>query len=500
MNFQLDRSSTIIIYGASPMAIMWAERAVGNGFVIKAFIDKNAENIKYVQNIPVITFESYCVWADENNVVIIMLQNVMWHRDIVERLNGIGIRKVIFFPMRNRGEARAVSCLRRKYHECIKFLFSDSLLEIPVLDYLEPYNRNAGIICENIKESVVWAPIELCYSVEREGCSDIWKSDYTQEAIQLSRKYIYNKSLFNMCPYWELFSFLKGEIDDCPLYLKIFGREGHVNTQKYDNDVLLKDRNELIEIFKDEVCKGNAFFEESPADSGMGSLGRVVIYDGMHRSIFLIDSGYYWIPVRLDSKNYKYLYNEKEVQKLKDYLRENHIIELQYPIETFGFYNFPIRCQYLRMVWREITNDITDRKWDLNTVVDFTLTDAYFSRAFYREGVKEVFCLLESESILPVLISNILRIKDIRFFDDVKLFYNIINQCELIITNGKQIQSFVWDDFVWGECLMGIYVYDVLINEAEPIFSRIFDKNRKYHLLKKYTVNGKVNGIYIILG
>lgn len=500
MNFELNRDNSIVVYGASLMAISWLEKAVLKGFTIKVFIDKSAEKIKCVRNVPVITLETYCRNADKDDIVIIMLQNVMWHEDIVKNLAKIGVRKVIFFPMTSRKIANKedLSSLRIKYHECIKFLFDDSIKDIPILNYFESYDGNEGMIWEERDECVVWAPIELCYSIEGIDACDIWKSDYTQEAIQLCEKYLYNKNLFNVYPYWELFSYLKGEMNDCSLYLKIFGREGHIHHEKYDDDVLLKDRNELIEIFKEEACKGNTFFEESPADSGVGKLGRVVIYDGLHRSIFLIDRGYCWIPIRMDGKSYKYLYNGEAVQRVKDYLREKHIVELEYPLESFGFYDFPVRHQHLRMIWKEITNEIASRGWILSKVIDCTLTDGYFSRAFYREGIKQIACFSDKENKLLLLINSIFRIDNIKVICSICDLRKNIAECEFVILNMKYLRiGEIWNQFLSVPSLKAVCVYDILVNEAEEILSDIF-YGRKVCLLKRYALDGKINGIYMI--
>lgn len=498
MIFLLDKNSKIVLYGAGSMAVSWMKKAGSIGFTVRLFIDKRAEDIKNIENIPVVTFDSYQNLASEDDTVIIMLQNVMWHREIVIQLQKLGIRKIIFFPLQSSGlSTDTVFCLRRKYNECIKFQFN-SFLKIPILEKDDKYGMDEEIIWENQNETIVWVPVELCYSISGNREGTIWKSDYTQEAIELRIKYIYNKSIFALRPYWELFSYLNGKKDDCSIYLKIFGKEGHASSQGYDNKTLLKDRNKLINIFKNEVCKGNKFFEQSPADCSVGERGKIVVNDGIHRSVFLIDSGYWWIPACLSNKDYNYLFNIEAVQKLKDYIESNNMDELEYPIEAFGFYNYPIKYQYVKIIWKELIREVINREWDLKVILDLSLTDAYFSRMFYREGAKEIYCLLNDKSEIPKLANNIFRIRNIDFIYNTDLLFEIMSKCEIIIIHIKQlINLFSRDDFTWKTCLKCIIVYDVLIEEATSIFERI-SNNRKINLIKKYVMDGMMKGMYII--
>lgn len=499
MNFLLDKGSEIVIYGASLMAISWAEKAVTKGFTVKVFIDRNADEIKYVKSVPVVTFESYCDTASEDDIVLIMLQNVMQHREIVEQLWLIGIKKVIFFPMRvMKNHIEKISCLRRKYNECIKLDFEDSL-EIPILYDNKINDNEETIIWKDQKETIAWAPVEVCYSTLGDGEGKIWNSDYTNEAINLSKKYIYNRSLFALYPYWELFSFLNGKTDNCCTYLKIFGKEGHINNHGYDNSRLLKDRNKLVDLFRDEVCKGNNFFEQSPADSGVGERGKIVIYDGIHRSVFLIDNGYWWIPVRLSNSDYNYLFHIEAVQKLKDYLNAKGIRELQYPLEALGFYNYLVNHQYIRDVWKKFISEATNRDWKFNFVFDLSLTDGYFARMFYREGSQAIYCLLGDGNEIPLLANDIFRINNIKFVYDTNYLYMVMNKCEIIIFRIEQLLSLFYNSiFVWGNCLKCVVVYDVLIEESEAVLERIFGESRRFNLISKYVTDGIMKGMYIV--
>lgn len=496
MNFVFDKESKIVVYGAGPMAVLWGEKAVSIGFTIRLFIDRNADNIKTVNNIPVITFEQYINIANMDDIVIIMLQNVMWHKKIVDQLQKLGIIKVIFFPMQvKKKNLEPAFCLRRKYNECIKFEFED-FLEVPILYDDEIFNKDEGLIWEDKKYTIVWAPIELCYSVQRYG-EDIWKGDVTEESIELIKRYNCDKSLVALRPYWELLSFLDGKMGDCSIYLRINGEEGHIG--KRNNQELLKDRNKLFDFFKEEICKGNEFFEQSPACAGLGNWGKIVIYDGVHRSIFLIDNGYWWIPVRLSNSDYSYLFHTEAVQKLKDYIEANDIRELEYPLEAFGFYNYPVNHHYVRGIWKKLIREITSRNWKFNAVFDLSLTDGYFARMFYREGSQIIYCLLDDGNEISLLANDIFRIDNIRFVYDANYLYKIMNKCEIIILRMEQLISlFQHDTFVWEDCLKCIVVYNVLAEESALVFERFFGVNRRFNLINRYVTDGIMKEMYIV--
>lgn len=498
MNFLLDKNSKIVIYGAGTMGISWAEKAANIGLKVILFIDRSADDIKYIKKIPVVTFETYNTIADEDDIVIVMLQNAMYHSAIVKQLQKIGIRKVIFFPMYTLGmNKERVFCLRRKYNECIKLDFDDSLT-IPILYDDKIYSKDEGIIWEGKKEIIVWAPAELCYSNHGYEKENIWKSNFTKESIKLWSNYVYDRSLFVLRPYWELFSFFDGKTTNCAMYLKLFEKE-RGNDQIHNNDKILKDRNSLINIFEEEFCKGNEFFEQSPANSGIGNHGKIVIYDGLHRSVFLLNRGYWWIPVCLSNSNYNYLFNMEAVQKLKDYLETNNISELEYPLETFGFYNYPIKHQYIRAIWKELIREITNRGWDINEMFDLSLTNAYFARMFHREGTQVVYCLIDDKSEIEMLVNDIFRINNMNFIFNTSSWYPIIDECEIIVICMEQFRRlFLHGSLAWKERLKCIVVYDVLVEGAVSIFDRVFGNNRKCSLIRRYVTDGLMRGMYIV--
>lgn len=102
-------------------------------------------------------------------------------------------------------------------------------------------------------------------------------------------KYVRGRNLYSLRPYWELFLYLRGETENCKLYLSIFGKKGHTSHENYNDEKLLTDKREIYYLYLKELIGGSrSFFQDSPAEGGVTSNNRVVIYDGLRRSIFYL--------------------------------------------------------------------------------------------------------------------------------------------------------------------------------------------------------------------
>lgn len=498
MGFCFDKDAKLVVYGASEMARIWTENILKKGFDVSVFLDGNAKSIEQVMGIPVFTLEEWDASSDA--LVIIMLKNATQHLEIARRLYEKGVDQVIFFPMSTNGlNMERVSRLRKVYNQCIRQSFDAEIPDIPFLgELLEERDKSEAVICQYSKEIVMWCPVELCYSIGRMDRDVIWYSDCTEEARLLQTKYVFDKNVYNLLPYWELLDFCYGKIEGCPLYLKIFGKAAQNKKDIYDDGKLLADRSRLVQLYEEEICKhkGISFFEESPADAVMGEKGRVIIRDGLHRSVFLVRRGYKWIPVRITADEYERFFNNVPAAALCRRLKENRIEYLEYPIEHPAFYGYPVQRQNIRDIWHSIANDIEKNDLMIRAVVDLSMSHAYFSRLFLREGANAAY-FLDEKDILTAEINRLF---------DLDGLYDIREEEELIaITGGSSLVIFKADQLdrhreyvnkIRERSDVTIYVYDVMMRTAAVVRS-VFEK-REIQLLRKYVVEGELNGLFVI--
>lgn len=499
MRFNLDPKSEIVLYGVSSMAVSWMEKMTQMTYRIKMFIDKDADKIKSVKNIPVVTLDAYLVSADKNDVVIVMLQNVMWHKEIAERLMENGIKKIVFFPMQEYCWYGEISLLRKRYNQCIKNRFENILSDIPIIEKKELFGNNTSHIYMDDYEVTAWAPVEICFSIKDIKESGFWKTDRSDASIQLAERLIFDRNLFNLYPYYELYDFLKGKKESCPLYLKMNGKEGHINSDKCDNDTLLCDRRKLMDIFEEEIHRGTGFFEESPAFGIVNRrLGKIMIQDGMHRSIFLVDHNFWWIPICMNKEDYAFLYNADKVNKVKEFFIEHGVTELEYPVEGLGFYGLPVQHRCIRQIWKFASQAISSIGWRVKSVLDLSMTDGYFSRMFYRDGVDKIHCYIGNDSELPMMINQFFRIDDIIMILNQECLPSLASQCELVIINWDKLEELgpIRLGSQYMQIMDKLLVYGICMEEEGKF--RSFLKNRNKVLVNKYIDDGKLKCSWLI--
>lgn len=496
MGFSLNGKSKLVIYGASAMAGEWSKCVQKKGMRVCAFLDRNAADIRQREAVPVYTLEEWECSPDA--IVIILLQNAMQHRGIVEKLYKKGIERIVFFPMSTGGlNAEKAIVLRRIYNQCVRLAFDSEIREIPtVSELVQSTGKYEPIIDRYEQEITLWCPIELCYSISDASRNGIWRNDYTPESRDKLRKYTYDKNIYGLQLYWELFDYLYGEIDECPQYINVYGRQSHIRTNGHDDAELLANRYNLLKVYEDEICRENglSFFQDSPADAVVGERGKVIIRDGWHRSIFLARRGYKWIPVRITAEEYQRTFGDRGVEKLYDWLRENKAECLEYPIEHPGFYGYPVLRQDVREIWRGITNEIGRKNLNIRDVVDLSRTNGYFSRLFLREGADTAYCLLEEEDVLTAMINDLFELGDMCYVRSTEELENGLRGCDFVICS--KIQLAKWGAIMKKLCAetnMIVCIYDVLMRNAGDVYDLF--RGKEIEVAKKYVVNGEVNGL-----
>lgn len=479
------------------MAGEWSKCVQKKGMQVCAFLDRNAADIGQMEDIPVYTLEEWECSRDV--IVIILLQNAMQHRGIVEKLYEKGIEQIVFFPMSTDGlNAEKAIRLRRIYNQCVRLAFDSEIPEIPTVSELaQSTGKYEPIIDRYEQEITLWCPIELCYSINDASRNGIWRNDYTPEGRDKLRKYTYDKNIYGLQLYWELFDYLYGESDECPQYLNVYGRQNHIRTNGNDDAELLANRYKLLKIYEDEICRENglSFFEDSPADAVVGEKGKVIIRDGWHRSIFLARRGYKWIPVRITAEEYQRTFGDRGVEKLYDWLKENKAECLEYPIEHPRFYGYPVLRQDVREIWRGITNEIGRNNLNIRVVGDLSKSNGYFSRLFLREGADTAYCFLEEEDVFTAMINDLFELGNMRYVRSIEEMENVLRGCDFVICSKKQLAR-------WGAILRKlcagtnkiVCIYDVLMRNAEDIYDLF--RGKEIEVAKKYVVNGEVNGLF----
>lgn len=391
--------------------------------------------------------------------------------------------------------------MRRIYNQCVRLSFNSEIRTIPtVSELVQNTGKNAPPIIDRYGQDVTfWCPLELCYSFSDTSRADIRQTDYTAECWDKFTKKMCDKNIYGLQPYWELFDYLYGEIDECPQYINIFGRQNRIHTGEYDNMELLASRYRLLKIYEEQICRENgiAFFEDSPADAAVDEKGKVIIRDGWHRSIFLARREYKWIPVRITAEEYQRVFEDRKVEKLYAWLKENKVERLEYPIEHPGFYGYPVLRQDVRKIWQGITNEIGRNNPNVRTVVDLSMTNGYFSRLFLREGADTAYCFLEKEDVLTAMVNELFELGNMCYMRSIEELENGLRNCDFVICSKGQLErqgAMIKD--MCAENGKIICIYDVLMRTVEDVYDLF--RGREINVAKKYVADGEVNGVLFV--
>lgn len=486
MFFSLSPECNIYIYGGGSLGIYLATQASAAHYHVVAFLDKNASTIKQVNSIPVLTLEE-CRFVDvQNTVVIITLQNVTQHEELADQICKKGCKKIIYFPMNTLGaNSTFVSGMRKKYNECLNFKFEYILKNIPQM------GENTWKFNNDIESDVIWIPTELCFAIEK-GVKNVRQSDYTESAEALLNKYVRGKSIYNVIPYWNLFEYLEGDRENCELYLKIFGKRGHISDCQKSDTELLEDRNTLLKIYLHEFNMHSSFFNESPCEVCVSDRGKVLILDGLHRSVFLAKKGYRWIPTKVNRENKDYFFERKCLKELITYINENRIQKIEFPIEHPIFYGFPVyRCEFITL-WEKILQYIDSKNLTINVCGDFSYSDGYFARNLFRLGGNKVY-LNKIQNKWEDLVTELF---DIGQLTRINCVNEVVSQCDFMVLTWKQLLNLDWQEK--NKYRGVICVIDIPSGEIEKLKKTLVITRMNLMVAHRYCLSGSENYMVFI--
>lgn len=133
--------------------------------------------------------------------------------------------------------------------------------------------------------------------------------------------------------------------------------------------------------------------------------------------------------------------NRKYLNKIKKYIIDHDVQQIENPIEYPDFYNFPInRCDLTDLCGGgKLSRMLVEEKLQLKSVFDLSLTNSYFIRNFIRLGIADAKCYIEENDEFTTLVNSLFYMDTIKLISDINSIQDIINQSDFIIINGKLI-------------------------------------------------------------
>lgn len=497
MKFSLTIESQIAVYGVSESSVEWINYMLHEGYKIVAYIDQRGDKIDKVRSIPIYTPDQWKKYENKEVIIIIMLQNARQHDSVAHNLHKGGFNKIIFCPMSTfKQKTNDVSKMKKIYNQCILCDFDKTISNIP--EYSEMFlqvPKLNGIICRSSEKIVSWIPIELCYGSDVEWNNSV----YTREAYIIRREYIQGHNLYSMKPYKDLFMYLRGERQECDLYLRFNGKRAYFDYENFSDEKLLTEKRKTYYLYLKELISGR-FFQDTPANGTIASKGRVLIQDGLHRSVFLLMLGCHWLPVRISKNEMQLLGQKKVLSAIKKVIIDKDISKIENPIEHPHFHGIPVDRWDLVDMWGELSRELTEQKIKIHSVLDISITNAYFARNFIRWGITDAVCYIAENDNFTEVLNTLFYMEKISLINNICSISDLIKQNDFTVIRGDfLLENGVSFDFLIELINKGICIFDLPLTISNDMTKSLKEEiKERIKLILTYDLKGITMGMFLL--
>jgi len=317
----------VILYGAGTRGVA-VKRSLGRCNTT-AFIDKRAAELKTVEGLPV--YELSEAVSRENAVVVVCVNNIFDHENIVFELLKKGFEHIIFCPVDGSNVEYADAEKRRVLRDIFASIMENRLIlpcELP---------SAAGIMSPVYSDTAVY---------DRDGEHIYAKIPaFFCRTRKTGNGRFSDTSVLSLFPYFEMFGWITGTPGVKPdNYLNIYcadaANELGVDTSAGWRNNVIESRREVYERMRMSEEINPLFFEQHAVLGEWNYEKRYFnLASGKHRAAYLISRGRVLIPLKIRIGDYDAYLNKPALQKLLKYLKSNGINKLPYPILHPYFYN-----------------------------------------------------------------------------------------------------------------------------------------------------------------
>lgn len=298
LNKRSLKDSNCWIYGYTQRNVGIAEKMILNGFVVKGYIDRRAEELRCNSTERILPVDTE-LGDKERDVLIILLLSVNSHLQVAKEMNERGWKFILFMAVGNSYGDDYADEMRRMYNRLINLEFSNNFF---VMEYTEKRNARDNILRTYPNRVVVFVPIDLLFTDTPEHILDVnmcMGGGIFKKAISDILRFS-DKNIIRMRLYRDFFdSMLLGQstaADYIKVYSTLSGREEHD---------YLREREATLNIWEEEYLRvGMSYFIDGAAEVCYNPKGYFNILDGMHRLMYLIYKGNFNLPVAMSSADY----------------------------------------------------------------------------------------------------------------------------------------------------------------------------------------------------
>lgn len=470
-----DKKIPVLIYGAGELGGMTAQRLIGNGYNVRAFLDKCKSGLENVtgKRIYQMGTERYCCDQGEC-VVIVCLADGMQHKEVAFGLWKEGYRFIVCLPMNF-----AVSLMRKveltnRYNEILE---GQNLKEhrIENFELLMSYDLDCydAVIDKAGNPYIVWVREEILYT----EWAYLWKGD--REKVQTAAD-VQNVNIAAYEGGRNLLQYLYGMEEDCEKYWKVSRAE---RTQREKEEIIEK-RERLLRIYEREYCQGLEFFIAGAPNVVWNEKGYWNLHGGHHRTSFLQQRGHVLFPVRMEKEEFDIWCNPEKLRKILRYMNKHNIDKTVVPIPHPAFFNFEAERELIGDTILGKIVRFLKRKLDVNSsVLDCSKMEGYFARNFARSSLRNVVYIGGDEVSFVKMLNELLYVSSVCCFSEKE--YNQIDVFSVVFLLNRydmNIEELLLQRKL--EKITGKYLF-VEMTAGEPLSPDTLVKKTSFRYYKK---------------
>lgn len=355
--YVFKKESNVIIYGGSFVGKSIYDSLLRAGCAVKAFVDKNADNIMEINGIPVFRLESKEIESlnKEDVIIIIALTNKKEHILVANNLFDHGFSKLIF-----SSEDENYQSIDQAYEALL--IQKDTFgVVLPVYVKLEKdiLNGERYYSLDKNGKFHVLMPMELLFTETDEGL----------------------RSVYQDVPLLHFFRFLGGNDSDNSLE-KYFINQG--NRERYMDEKRNFYKECSLEIEMNLPNNSEPVVE-------LNDRGRFIIKTNYEYVIFLLSQNRTKVKCILNKNDFLHFANADAQSRLDSVIRDKQLSYVYTPIANINYYDLPCKREEcgktrLAMICEAMMKydiDIAGRK-----LLDAGCCLAYISQHMYRMGAE----------------------------------------------------------------------------------------------------------------
>lgn len=323
--FSMSRNMKYIIYGAGGNCFRVKKLLQNAQYTVAAILDKRAEDIHNVEDVPVYTLENFVQIDEEKDkiVIVISVKNVFEHINIARTLLELGYERIIYKPLpilqgEHDGEWDSINYVYETIVENDMSLDTNVKIACSRLNHLMIF-KDELMIEDKGDQILCWLPIELVCNYDSEDAYQLVPMAAFYPLLNMYQ-YLLNSGIENE---WEVIE------NDFFLYSADWVERTHQDSSHSLKRSMINSRiNIFSEMQKKADIDKDFFVRNAVSVKRKDSCRFYLTTSGRNRVSFWAARGNRYIPVYMSREDYNCWMNQHKFEEFKQCLEKEKIGKL----------------------------------------------------------------------------------------------------------------------------------------------------------------------------